>query len=584
MTLFGIEDDEGFFGRLARRAGRRRSADVAAWPGRGLVMLEIDGLSCTLMRKVLDEGRMPTVARLVEQGTHVVSAYDCGLPSQTSSCQAGIMYGDNWDIPAFRWYDKAAGRVVSSSNFADAAEMDARLRTGAGLLRGGVGVNNHASGDAVRTLFVMSALRAPSGQPRSGVARDFSLFFLDPYLFPRTVALALLDVCAEVLEAFLQRARNIRPRVRRLHGAYPLVRAATNVLLRNLSTFMMVNEIARGTPAIYTTYVGYDEIAHHAGPASGEALRSLRGLDRQVRRVEKAIGKWAARPYELVVLSDHGQSSGATFRQRYGVTLAELFERELRGAATVAQVNATESSQGQTRAFLSQVESIHGSGLSAVDPSAEARPDADGCAAGERAGPPAGRTRPDAVGRMAGAMGRRIDRLEPVLTMSAPVVVCVSGNLANVYFDIDSGHVSLEALEDEYPGLVGRVASHPGIGFLVGRRGDGAALALGVDGRRDLVSGQVAGDDPLAPYGDPAKHASQLRRLADFPHAGDLVVVSTVYEDGSVAAFEELVGSHGGLGGLQTEAVMVHPTGLDLPATTNAADVFGVLDARRGIV
>jgi uncharacterized membrane protein YvlD (DUF360 family) len=567
MTLFGIEDDEGFFGRLARRAARRRPGDAAAWPGRGLVMLEIDGLSCTLMRQAIDEGRMPTVDRLLEEGSHVVSPYDCGLPSQTSSCQAGIMYGDNWDIPAFRWYDKPSRRVISSSNFSDAADMDGRLKNGAGLLRGGLGVNNHASGDAERTLFVMSALRAPSSRAGTGVARDFNLFFLDPYLFPRTLCMTILDAIAEVFEAVVQRVRNVRPRVRRLHGPYPLVRAATNVLLRNLSTFMVVSEIARGTPAIYTTYVGYDEIAHHAGPASPEALRSLRGLDRQIGRVDKAIRLWAGRPYELVVLSDHGQSWGATFLQRYDVTLSQLFERELEGAAAVASVNATESSQGQTRAFFSQVEAIHSGGA------------ASGGASAEGAG---GDGKPDTVGRVAGAVGRRADKLEPVLENAAPVVVCCSGNLANVYFDLGEGHVPLDDIEGVYPGLVGRVAAHPGVGFLVGRRGDGSVMAVGAEGRRDLMNGEADGVDPLAAYGAPDRHAAQLARLASFPHAGDLIVVSTIYEDGSVAAFEELVGSHGGLGGLQTEATMLHPADVAMPEITNATDVFGVLDARRG--
>lgn len=594
MTLFGIEDDEGFFGRLARRAARHRAGDAAKWPGQGLVMLEIDGLSCTLMRRALEEGRMPTVARLVEEGSHVVSPYDCGLPSQTSSCQAGIMYGDNWDIPAFRWYDKATAKVISSSNFADAAEMDGRLKTGAGLLRGGLGVNNHASGDAERTLFVMSALRSPSGRVSSGVARDFNLFFLDPYLFPRTLAATFFDAFAEICEGLWQRVRNVRPRVPRLHGAYPLVRAATNVLLRNLSTFMVVSEIARGTPAIYTTYVGYDEIAHHAGPASGEALRSLRGLDRQVRRVVKAISRWAGRPYELVVLSDHGQSWGATFLQRYGVSLPELFERELEGAAKVASVNATESSQGQTRAFLMQIETIHAEGpersggqkaggekadAAAGDGAAESGVGGDDGEATAGDGEP----RPDAVGRVAGAMSRQVGKLEPELEAAAPVVVCCSGNLANVYFDLSDGQVPLEDMDAAYPGLADRLAEHAGVGFFVGRRQDGTVVARGAEGWRDLASGAVQGTDPLAPYGAPDHHAAQLLRLASFPHAGDLIVLSTIYEDGSVAAFEELVGSHGGLGGLQTEATMLHPASLSLPPTTNSTDVFAALDARRGL-
>jgi hypothetical protein len=87
----------------------------------------------------------------------------------------------------------------------------------------------------------------------------------------------------------------------------------------------------------------------------------------------------------------------------------------------------------------------------------------------------------------------------------------------------------------------------------------------------------------LGPYGDPDHRAAQLLRLARFPNAGDLIVNSTLYKDGQVAAFEELVGSHGGLGGQQTEAFILHPADMKVPQTRNASDLFALLDARRGL-
>jgi hypothetical protein len=69
----------------------------------------------------------------------------------------------------------------------------------------------------------------------------------------------------------------------------------------------------------------------------------------------------------------------------------------------------------------------------------------------------------------------------------------------------------------------------------------------------------------------------------DFPHSGDLMVISTVYPDGTVAALEELIGSHGGLGGEQTDAFIFHPAQMDVPATRNSIDVFHILNARRGL-
>ena len=64
----------------------------------------------------------------------------------------------------------------------------------------------------------------------------------------------------------------------------------------------------------------------------------------------------------------------------------------------------------------------------------------------------------------------------------------------------------------------------------------------------------------------------------DFPNAGDLMVISTVYPDGTVAALEELIGNHGGLGGEQTDAFIFHPPGLAVGPTRNAIDVFQILN------
>ena len=68
----------------------------------------------------------------------------------------------------------------------------------------------------------------------------------------------------------------------------------------------------------------------------------------------------------------------------------------------------------------------------------------------------------------------------------------------------------------------------------------------------------------------------------DFPHAGDLMVISTVYPDGTVAALEELIGSHGGMGGEQTDAFLFHPPHVEVGQTRNSFDVFYILDRRRG--
>ncbi len=117
-----------------------------------------------------------------------------------------------------------------------------------------------------------------------------------------------------------------------------------------------------------------------------------------------------------------------------------------------------------------------------------------------------------------------------------------------------------------------------------------APVVVGKSGQRNLHTDEVMGTDPLIPYAPAAgygqasieKRVWQLRRVMDFPHAGDLMVISTVYADGTVAALEELIGNHGGVGGEQTDAFILHPPDLVVPDTRNSIDVFHILNNHRG--
>ena len=572
-SLTTIDDDYSFFDGVVQWLSKHLQVSSVTSPGRGLVILEIDGLSYPRFQRAVEQGLMPTVGAMLHDGTHALSRYDCGLPSQTSSCQAGIMYGDNFDIPAFRWYEKDRGKLMVSSHFEDAAEMNARYARGQGLLRGGSSICNHMAGDAKKTLFTMSVLTDRPEDIERRSLEDLYLFWLNPYVFTRTVVLALWDVLVELGQGMRQRILNVRPRVNRLQNGYPLLRAIANVFLRDLATFVVVMDVIRGIPAIYASYVGYDKIAHHSGPDTPDALNTLRMLDTQVRRILDVIRRKAPRRYDLILLSDHGQSMGATFEQRYGHTLTEFIEGLVEGETTVAEVIASENSQGHTAALLAEIE---GMGQNVA----------------------LGRVRGATLGRARKALQNRLKHDGPPAAVDAQpagVIVCVSGNLANVYSDLSTEKVSVQELNKAYPGLVDALVAHPGVGFVVahvadgGRTTDGpssldgAPWVLGKNGARHLLTGAVRGSDPLALYGDASHRAAQLLRLAQFPHAGDLIVNGTLYEHGRVAAFEELVGSHGGLGGQQTDAFLLHPVDMVVPSTSNATDVFALLNARRGL-
>jgi hypothetical protein len=515
--------DDVFLRQTLRRMARGR---FDAQPDRtGVLIVQLDGLSEPLLSWAVKAGNLPNLGRWVRTGSHVMVGWHTGMPATTPASQAGIMHGDARQVPAFRWYEKGSRRLVVTNRPRDAADVERRISTGRGLLAdGGASISNVFSGDAPVSLLTFSNAGLPG---RS--ARGYLTFVASPYGLARALVLSVGEMLKEVQQARRQRRRNVYPRVTR-HAAYVALRAVTNVVLRDLNVSLIAEQMSRGAPVIYCDFVDYDEVAHHAGPLRPESMQTLEGLDRVLGTLHRLAAN-AARRYEIVVLSDHGQSQGATFRQRYGETLDDVVASLVRtpdaGAATVtaeAEPSDTVEEWGRVNVLLG------GTGGRGVRTDAEAR----ACAP-------------------APVNGRDIRILTP-----ASVVTVSSGNLAMIYLADHPGRVTLDDIAAAHPDLVPGLARHPGVGFVVGESGADGPVAVGPAGRHRLRDGRVEGIDPLARYGQHA--VRDLLAHQAMAHVGDLVVVSRL-DAGTdeVAAFEELVGSHGGIGGWQTEAILVHP-------------------------
>jgi len=143
------------------------------------------------------------------------------------------------------------------------------------------------------------------------------------------------------------------------------------------------------------------------------------------------------------------------------------------------------------------------------------------------------------------------------------VVVLASGNLGLVYLTREPGRLTRERIDALYPELLPTLCGHPGVGFLLVASEARGPLVLSRDGELELATGVVRGSDPLAEFGPHAR--TQVARTDAFPHCAD-VMVNSLWDTQTdeVAAFEELVGSHGGMGGAQTRPFLLYP--VDLPA------------------
>ena len=309
----------------------------------GIVFVQLDGVAEVVLRRALRSGDAPTIDRWLRDGTHRLVGWETGWSSQTGVSQCGILHGSTVGMPAFRWVDKAQGRVVVSNKPESAAAIERAHSDGHGLLaHHGSSYGNLFSGDAERAVLTMSGI---AKRKEGRVGAGYVGYFSRPQQAARTLLATFVELARERRAAQLQRARDVQPRVHR-GWMYALLRVFTTVVSRDVSVQGVLNDVAEGRAAIYVDLLGYDEVAHHSGPERADALAVLRDLDRQLGRIARSF-QWAPRPYLLVVLSDHGQTQGTPFSEASGETLAQLVARLCGGAAsgdTDAERGKTESS------------------------------------------------------------------------------------------------------------------------------------------------------------------------------------------------------------------------------------------------
>lgn len=530
-TVLNVDDDRLWREHLVRRLVRRRDT-VERTDVPGFVFVQIDGLGHDVLVDAMATGHAPLLARLVEHGTHRLVAYECDLSSQTGAMQAGILLGSNHNMPAFRWYEKTTGEVMVSNRPADAAKIEARQSTGTGLLvDGGASRANVFSGDATDSLFTFSTVVG-----RRRAKSRFLYVVATPYALFRIVAMMVADVVRERRAYRRARRDGVVPIMDR-SGIYPVLRAATTVGLQEITFGALLADIQRGVPSVYVDLVGYDEVAHHSGIAAPDALATLARIDRQLERLLTTLDD-APRPYFVVPMSDHGQTQGSTFLQRYGESLGDL-TRRLASDASVVDPELASESWNNVNGLLTDA---------ANDDSALGR-------LVERS------TRRHIEGGEV-ALGPQTDR--SVAADVSDIVVLASGNLGLLSFPAIEGRATRHELDERYPGLIEGLRSHPGIGFVLVRDATAGDLVLGPRGVRRLDDDAVDGDDPLAPFGPNA--ADHLRRTSSFDNCPDLLVNSFYDpETDEGAAFEELIGFHGGLGGRQCHPFVLAPAELRLP-------------------
>ncbi|MFC4961785.1 alkaline phosphatase family protein [Streptomyces mauvecolor] len=518
-TALAVRDDDAYRRRLSRLADRRRrrrgEGPVPRPPG--IVFLQLDGVGERVLRDAVDAGLMPTVATWLK-GTHRLTPWRTDWSSQTGASQLGILHGSTFDVPAFRWYEKESGEVMVSNRPASAVELQRRAveRTGDGglLTLDGASRGNLFSGgaDQVALVLTVAARRGRRNRSRAG----YFAYFSDPANAVRTALSFVAEAGREIAQSTRARIRKETPRIKR-GGLYPFIRAFATVVERDVVVAAVMGDMLAGRTAVYADLVAYDEVAHHSGPRGRDTDQVLGRLDRSLALIAGAA-QHAPRGYRIVLLSDHGQSPGETFEGAYGLTLKDLVRA---GCGLPVPRRARRTRSGAEARYAVRV-ALH-------------RPVEETLEEGtHRPGP------------------------------GSDPVVLASGNLGLISFPDTQGRMTREQIDRRHPALLPTLASHPGIGFLLVRSQEHGAVVLGGGGTEVPLAQLVDGEGPLKGFGRGA--ADAVRRTDTFPHTAD-IMVNSMYDPatGQVHAFEEQIGSHGGLGGEQSHPFLLSPLDLTEP-------------------
>ncbi|MEU9384970.1 alkaline phosphatase family protein [Streptomyces sp. NPDC048279] len=528
-----VRDDDAYRSRLSRLATRRRGSRPPCAATPGTLFLQFDGVGHDVLTAAVAKGLMPTTAGWLDS-THRLTPWRTDWSSQTGASQLGILHGSTFDVPAFRWYEKDSREVMVCNRPTSAAELQRRAvehtADGGLLTLDGASRGNLFSGGADEQALVLSIATRRRGRENRSRAGYFA-YFSDPANAVRTALSFFAEAGREIGQSVTARMRKQRPRVGR-GGLYPFVRAFATVVERDVVVAAVMGDLLAGRTAVYADLVAYDEVAHHSGPHSRDAEKVLQRLDRALALIGK-VAEHAPRPYRIVVLSDHGQSPGETFRSRYGLTLGDLVRAGC-GLHVPRRAERTHS----------------GAEARAAVRAALRRPVEEG---GEKHRPARG---------------------------SEPVVLA-SGNLGLVSFPDVPHRMTKEEIDARYPALLTTLANHPGVGFLLVRSEEHGGVVLGAYGAEIPLDRLDGHPGPLAAFG--AGTADAVRRTHSFPHTADIMVNSWYDpEGGEVLAFEEQIGSHGGLGGAQGRPFLLSPVCVSQPVAegeelVGAEAVHGVL-------
>lgn len=526
---------------------------------RGLIMLQVDALAYADLQRALERGLCPTIERLLRDDQFTLRRWFCGLPSATPYCQAGIFHGENHGIPAFRFYDKPARKVITCNAPHGVQYIRDRIKSPGGLA-GGSSYVNLLDGDADTVAFTVATREKMSVYERLGGTRMALLMVLHPVRIARMLVQGVFEY---LLEEWERLRGELAGRVTHSEGIFPFIRILSNVIIRELQTMAILLDVYLGVPIIYSTFMQYDELAHHFGPSSKQALGDLRRTDARISEIWRMARLAGGRGYDLVILSDHGMTPAQSYRVKFGESLGATVQRVLDGDVLASHSEASEYADIGPEVIEA---------FALITPAARQ---------GTRR----------ALRRTRDWLRSRYGIREIIIPEKYRVaarhdlVVTYSSCLALVYFASVERQLDLSEIlsEPKWRALYDALLAHPGIG-LVATRDSGEVYVQSRTGRALLKDGGVKtleGRNPLEPYGTEVYVVNAIVELVTQPNAGDCVLFGD-YDGNEIVSFDDQIGAHGSAGGDQVYPFLIAPRWLDVENAVmeNARDMHRVVLSR----
>lgn len=527
---------------------------------KGFIILQIDGLSKDALNKSLSLNLMPFLKKLISKENYFLNEYFTGVPSDTPFFQAGLLYGDNDNIPGFRWIDKKTGEEIIFKKPESAGHIEAILsKTHKGLLKGGSSYVNLFSGGASRSTFTLSTFSIRYLFKRK--VRNFDIFIIfifHVFTFCKTIFYVLFEFFLELWERVLD---IVKKRPAPPEGIFPFSRAMSNVIFKEIETFGTIMDISRGIPSIYLNYPGYDELSHHRGPYSLSALGTLKAIDRKIKYIFREINK-SERKYDLFIISDHGHTPSRSFKSlNNNRTLKDIIyelindnppysgqplninnknkELDDKQNSSLMLFNVYEFDAGYNAALkrlFIYISDFFKKGLCSY-----------------------------IYNRMFNKIKSNIDvndkaKLIANWDKGYNIYIMNSGPMANIFFSNKPSKMAVEEVEHFYPGLIKNLADNENIGFILGKNINNEVVILdkyshifqplSISYATDFSKSFKNIMERFKTTEKKQVMLESMEKFCNFNNSGDIILFGA-YNSQFIVNFENQLGAHGGAGGEQ---------------------------------